>query len=102
MGCEIYHIEVPHSWSADQPESEISSPVYLSLGEREDVRCLCTFPHNYREDPALVPVRSLALLGAAVVLASREMLQPYDERHSIVDVLPAWIIEGIKAKTPDE
>ena len=53
----------------------------------DDIRCLCTFPHNDAAGLNAERVRSLAYLGAAVVLERRGDLEhPY-----LPSCLPEWI-----------
>ena len=60
----------------------------------DDTACLCTFPHNFkgvgidREH-----VRSLALLGAAVVLAHQGELE--NDSNVIPYCIPEWIRDDI-------
>ena len=73
----------------------------IHFSERDDVSCLCTFPHNY-EGGQLdgETIRSLAYLGAAVVLVQREVL---DEDYVFLpDMLPEWIVNEIKRLVPNE
>lgn len=53
----------------------------------DDIGCLCTFPHNDGDRLDAERVRSLAYLGAAVVLEQRGDLEhPY-----LPACLPKWI-----------
>ena len=57
----------------------------------DDYVCLCTFPHN--DQGVLTPdrVRSLALLGAAIVLAhSNDLDHPF-----LPNCVPGWIRKEI-------
>lgn len=92
MGCKYYSL--PNRLSAHIPESAADSA------------CLCTFPHNYAGRGPLGNdvLRSLAYLGAAVVLAefSSEELS-FDKRDRYVFLpasLPVWIRESIDAELP--
>ena len=81
MGCHSYH------------------GIQFSEDDDEFV-CLCTFPYNdeaagERLDPERV--RSLALLGAAVVL------NRYDgDIGYLPDDLPRWIVDEIVRNVPQE
>jgi hypothetical protein len=57
----------------------------------DSVGCLCTFPFNDGDHLTTDRVRSLAYLGAAIVLAQRGELQS----NIIPDCLPVWIKEGV-------
>ena len=76
MGCETYH-------SGDFP---------IRFSEmNDDIGCLCTFPHNDFSPLCKERVRSLAYLGAAVVLAQRDLL---DDGY-LPNCLPERIRKGI-------
>lgn len=61
----------------------------------ETWRCLCTFPHNDGNHLDSARVASLALLGAAVVLANRGELS-----HGMLpDAVPVWMRNEIKRNT---
>ena len=67
----------------------------------DDYVCLCTFPHN--DQGQLLPdrVRSLALLGAAVVLASNDDL----DHPFLPNCVPVWIrqeIDRVMNYVPEE
>ena len=53
----------------------------------EDVGCLCTFPHNDGYELSPERVRSLAYLGAAFVLLSKEEI----DHGCIPSCLPDWV-----------
>jgi len=55
--------------------------------------CLCTFPLS-RKGLDEETVRSLALLGAAVVLARQGLFD--DEWVFIPESLPQWIVDGVR------
>ena len=80
MSEEIYHIE----------------ELGIQFSETDDTwRCLCTFPHNDGGRLDAARVASLALLGAAVVLANRG-----DLPHGMLpDAVPVWIRNEIKRNT---
>ena len=64
--------------------------IMFSEGD-DEVGCLCTFPHNDGDRLDVERVRSLAYLGAAVVLQKRGDLEhPY-----LPGCLPAWIRDEI-------
>ena len=81
MGCDCYTI-LTHSGERD---------IRFSEGD-DDLGCLCTFPHNDGETLDADRVRSLAYLGAAVVLASHEEA---DDNQYLPNSLPEWIRKGI-------
>jgi len=66
----------------------------LHFNENSNVGCLCTFPHNDRaagKELTADRVRSLAYLGAAVVLEHQgELESPF-----MPDCLPEWIRKEI-------
>jgi hypothetical protein len=57
----------------------------------DDIGCLCTFPHNDGQTLDPERVRSLAYLGAAVVMVSREEL----EHGFMPSCLPDWLKKEI-------
>ena len=63
----------------------------------DDWTCLCTFPHNYEPKLDADAVRSLALLGAAVVLARRGDL----DGEMLPDCVPQWIRDELQRVTQD-
>lgn len=83
MGCDYYALN--GKVNAHFPDSD------------DSVSCLCTFPHNYRKHPLEADtVRSLAYLGAALVLAHQQEIECYDDGYYFLPKdLPAWIKEGI-------
>ena len=78
MGCNKYYLE------------GIDYPIAFSE-MNEDVRCLCTFAHNDGKSLDPERVRSLAYLGAAVVLVSNEQA----DHGYIPSCLPDWIKQEI-------
>ena len=75
----------------------------------DEFGCLYTFPHNDHKKLTPDRVRELALLGAAVVLASwnEEQIEyvweiGYDYRLTLPNGLPDWIAEEIKRILPTE
>ena len=67
----------------------------------DDYVCLCTFPHNDQGELTPDRVRSLALLGAAVVLASNDDL----DHPFLPNFVPVWIrqeIDRVMNYTPEE
>ncbi len=81
MSCDIYHV---------------SEHTKIQFGYMDDFPCLCTFPtNNEAMDNKIDPyhVASLAMLGAAVVLAHRDNAPEY---FYIPQDLPEWIIDQIK------
>lgn len=80
MGCEYYEID----------------NMIIGFSEN-DGGCLCTFPHNDNKYITIDRLASLALLGAAVVLAKRgELSIGY-----LPEGLPKWINNSIKAHMDD-
>ena len=78
MGCDKYYLQ------------DINYPMMFSE-MNEDVGCLCTFPHNDGKTLDPERVRSLAYLGAAVVLNSRG-----DAPHGYIpSCLPDWMKKEI-------
>jgi hypothetical protein len=62
----------------------------------DSIRCLCTFPFNDGERLCPDRVRSLAYLGAAVVLDQRgELEHPY-----LPFCLPKWMRDEIDRNIP--
>ena len=86
MGCDSYCI--------GEGDSD-----FIKFDEMDDeFCCLCTFPHNDGEELTPERIRSLALLGAAVVLYHHNNLPaPIFIPHSI----PSWIIDGIMKYLPE-
>jgi hypothetical protein len=80
MGCESY------------------DTTYLKFSEGDDdLGCLCTFPHNDGSSLSADRVRSLAYLGAAVVLLRRGKL----EHGYLPNCLPDWVRSEIdRSLTP--
>lgn len=80
MGCDYY---------------ELSDKHFARFSEAaEDVACLCTWPRNHGHTIEPDTLRSLAMLGAAVVLYHQGAIEdnvflPFD--------LPEWVVEAIKA-----
>jgi hypothetical protein len=88
----------------------VSESVYLVSGKRvtwedfsiqfsemdDDWQCLCTFPHNDGAEISLSRLRSLALLGAAVVLAHNGELE--EETNFLPLCIPKWIRDEITSK----
>lgn len=80
MGCDSYR----------------ANDTTIKFNEVDDeCRCLCTFPHNDGETLDPERLRSLALLGAAVVL-SQYGESEFDGWCCIPDSLPKWIDEEIR------
>ncbi len=69
----------------------------------DDWLCLCTFPHNDQHELSPSRVQSLALLGAAVALVARGLIErePNDQYFSLPDAVPQWIRDEIKRLIPD-
>lgn len=83
MGCDTYECE----------------GTLIRFSEMDDGGCLCTFPHNDQGKLTQRRVRSLAMLGAAVVLLHHGELEgpvflPYS--------LPQWLVGEIKRLLLDQ
>lgn len=78
MGCNKYYLE------------GISYPVAFSE-MNDDIGCLCTFPLNDGNSLNPERVRSLAYLGAAVVMLSHERV----DHGYIPHCLPDWMRKEI-------
>jgi hypothetical protein len=89
MGCDYYGI-------ITREEGYSSSLHFSDLDEEWE--CLCTFPYNDQGKLDSSRVRSLALLGAAVVLAHNGEL----DNPLLPNGVPEWIREEIKRIIPDE
>ena len=62
----------------------------------DDWSCLCTFPHNDGVEILPSRLRSLALLGAAVVLAHQGELE--EGANFLPHCVPQWIRDEITSK----
>lgn len=81
MGCNYYAVYNP-----------LDDDFELHFSDSDDVwGCLCTFPYNDGDKLDAERVRSLALFGAAVVLASRGDL----ENGFLPYAVPQWIQDEI-------
>ena len=83
MGCKSYYLSDLHE-----------TPIRFSEGDN-DLGCLCTFPHNDMGQLSADRVRSLAYLGAAVVMLKRGDI---DDGY-LPGCLPEWIREEIDRLT---
>lgn len=79
MGCDYYNAE---------------GKLFHFNEMDEELSCLCTFPHNDGNEISSDRLRSLAYLGAAIVLAHQGLLSN-EQYQYITDCLPAWIIRDI-------
>jgi hypothetical protein len=77
MGCDKYYI------ADDQ--------MLLFSEGNDEVGCLCTFPHNDGYELSPERVRSLAYLGATLVLLKKEEI----DNGYIPSCLPDWIKQEI-------
>ena len=85
MGCHSYYL------------ASVEAPIRFS--ELDDsVGCLCTFPHNNQRQMDAETVRSLAYLGAAVVLLQRGEI----EHGFLPQCLPEWVRDGIDEALKEE
>lgn len=83
MGCDSYYLD------------GIDTPIKFSE-MNDDVCCLCTFPHNDNRVISNDRMRSLALLGAAVVLLRNKEI----DNGFLPNCLPKWIIDEIYTSLP--
>lgn len=90
MGCDYYHIKT------FDPDDETS---YIHFSEMDDtVGCLCTFPHNDAGWLSVERLRSLAMLGAAVVMLQHgEIFGPVFLPNGL-----GWVKDEIFRLLPDE
>jgi len=90
MGEQVYTVSGRHD--------EKWENVDIQFSDTDDTTaCLCTFPHNFEQGGVdSEHVRSLALLGAAVVLAHQGELE--DDYNFIPNCIPKWIIDEIDSK----
>lgn len=92
MGCHVYRVEVPLAWSSDKPDEPMSRNEWFYFSEdNEEVACLCTFPAGERKTLSISTLRSIAYLGAAVVLAHQRIVTSGE----IPGCLPDWIKDEI-------
>jgi len=93
MGEQIYDVM---GWNG-LPDSEWKQ-IGIQFSEMDDDwNCLCTFPHNDQGVIDVSRMRSLALFGAAVVLAHNgELGSPI-----LPNCVPEWIRNEIKRLLPD-
>ena len=99
MGERVYSVAIGDGKTIDVCFSEMD----------DDWGCLCTFPHDDHGKLDAERVRSLALLGAAVVLAAfrREQLETEDGWGgtvfaSLPNAVPQWIRDEIRRVVPEE
>ena len=93
MGEQVY--TVSGRLKGDETKSGEWTNFKIQFSEiDDDTSCLCTFPHNNGEKLDKEDVRSLAMLGAAVVLAHRGELE--DEYNFLPHCLPQWIRDELK------
>jgi len=88
MGEQVYRVP---RWT--QGGNWEDAAIQFSEGD-DETACLCTFPHNFEQTGLDTErVRSLALLGAAVVLAHQGELK--EEYNYLPYCVPQWIRDGI-------
>ena len=94
MGCDSYtaSLRLLSGWAKAN----------IMFSEDDDVACLCTFPHNNDGKMWRPNVESLAMLGAAVVLAHHGNLGSPEGYIYLPGDLPEWISEGINEWLRDE
>lgn len=70
--------------------------------EDKEWDCLCSFPDSIELEKGISPrrLRSLALFGAAVILAYDGVL--LEDFSYLPDDIPVWIQESIRKGIPDE
>ena len=91
MGCDYYPLEI---------EKQYYDDTFIRFSEMDDTfGCLCTFPWNNQENMDIDTLRSLALLGAGVVLAYHNEI---DTPVFLPYGIPDWIIKGIDKYLPEE
>jgi hypothetical protein len=83
MGCDSYYLD------------GIDTPIKFSE-MNDDVCCLCTFPHNDNNELTNYRIRSLAMLGAAVVLLQHGVI----DNGFLPNCLPKWIVDAIGESLP--
>ena len=77
MGCDKYYLDDKNMIAFSEGDDELG--------------CLCTFPHNDGGELSKERVRSLAYLGAAVVLLYRGEI----EHGFLPSCLPDWVKQEI-------
>lgn len=97
MGCDYYNVALGLTDSRGNASwSEVS--IHFSDSD-EDYSCLCTFPHNYMVDGKIgvdkTVVRSLAVLGAMVVLAHQGRISQDQGYSSIPHDVPEELLQQI-------
>lgn len=90
MGCDYYDVSTIG-------KNDYGFSLHFSDLD-EEWRCLCTFPYNDGDTLDASRVRSLALLGAAVVLAHNDEL----DNPILPNGVPEWIRNEIKRLVIDE
>ena len=85
MGCDAYYLA--------------GNGMPIMFGELDDsVGCLCTFPHHYNETLDADALRSLAMLGATVVLLRNGNI----DNGYIPGCLPKWFMDELNRLLPVE
>lgn len=99
MGCQYYNFQ---RW-VDKGESGDWKDISFHFSQAEQgFGCLCTWPHdhpNYEERMDVDDLRSLALLGAAVVLAHAGKIESRDDTIFPSDI-PKWFIDELNRLLP--
>lgn len=94
MGCDSYAIP-------RYLDSGRWGEILVRISENDDdLPCLCTFPRDYVDDGGFGPdiVRSLAYLGAMVVLAHHNTGLDNEEYQYLPGDVPDWIRHRIDAE----
>ena len=86
MSCDLYEYE----------------DIMITFSEmNDDVRCLCTFPHNDNKHLDVSRLRSLAMLGAAVAM-KRHGKYADEEYVYLPESLPKWFLKELDRLLPEE
>ena len=73
-----------------------SVTIRFSEDEESGLRCLCTFPYNdFVNGLDRERIQSLAVFGAAVILAHRGDLS-FETQNVLPFCIPDWIVDRIK------
>jgi len=99
MSEQVYTVSGHTKAEYEESESVEWTDYRIQFSEMDDdTACLCTFPHNFTDGIDAQHVRSLALLGAAVVLAHQGELE--EEYNFLPNCVPQWIRDEIAKRIP--